>query len=681
MKIPVTLLFLLCFTLSVHSQTKIDSLQAVLLTDLPDSAVVLTEMELSRALNKSRSEVSLQYAHAQRAIDLALELDDTLLYARALDNLGLLYRYHQQYADAGQLHAKAFALVESKPVDPLYKMIFANNAGLAHRYDQLYDKAVYYYLKALSIAERQEDLKNIAISCNGLGNTFSQIPSKEDESLLFFERSLAAEEKRNNTLGMAMNYLSISDHYTGQKQFAKGREYLDKLLTLNEEREDNFGLAITYEYYGHSYLSENAQVQKAVPYYQKALEAFEALNNRHKVSGLLNYLGQANFILGKTEVAKDYYRRSLSLAEELNNKAVIMESAAGLAAVYERVGDYKNSLDYTRLSFQYKDSINLSDQETKIAAITRQYDLEKKESQIVLLENSKNLQEAELKTQTQKLQTQRAFLILIAVVLITLLVTSILVYRDMMHKKKTRQLVQQKENNRVAHEYEVNLLQAEMLATRMQMNPHFLFNCLNAIKYLIQTKNYVKAKDYLIVFSKFVRLVLETGQKPVISLEEELGIVCHYLKLEENRFDEKFLYQVNNTLSDEIMKEVQLPPLLLQPFVENSIWHGLLPSNKEDKIISINISGDQKLIKVEIIDNGVGRKPVSGESAAQLHKSMGTRITRDRINLFNKTTDYHISFHIIDLADISGLSGTKVVIELQATGEIKMIKNESSYIG
>ncbi|WP_161629751.1 MULTISPECIES: histidine kinase [Rhodonellum] len=624
-------------------------------------------MELSRALNRSRSNDSVQYLHAQNAIDLALQLDDTLLYARALDNLGLLYRYHQQYSDAGQFHSKAFSLIEHKPYDPLYKMIFANNAGLASRYDQSYDKAVYFYLKALNIAESQKDLKNIAISCNGLGNTFSQIPSKENESLEYFERSLDAEEKRNNPLGMAMNYLSISDHYIGKQQFDISREYLNKLLKLNEARKDKFGLAITYEYFGHSYLAENKNSDLAINYYQRSLTAFEELNNKHKVAGLLSNLGQASLRVGQTHASKNYYLKSLELAKEINNKALIMQSAKGLADVSEKLADYKNSLLYTHFSNQYKDSINLFEQETQIAAITRQYDLEKKESQIVLLEKNRNLQEAELKAQTQKFKTQQAFLILIAVVLIALIITSILVLRDVKNKKKTTQLLQQKEKERVEHEYKINLLQAEMLATRMQMNPHFLFNCLNAVKYLIQTENYFKAKDYLIVFSKFVRLVLETSQKQVIPIEEELGIVCKYLKLEENRFDQSFLYQVNNSLTDAVSKEVMLPPMLLQPFVENSIWHGLLPSNKAEKVIAINISGDLDQIKVEIVDNGVGRKINSRESSSMLHKSMGTRITQDRINLFNKTSNYTISFKINDILDAQKLSGTKVVILLQAT--------------
>lgn len=681
MKRIILYLLIFSFPLSVWSQSKIDSLLSVLDSDLSDSSIVLTQMEISRAFNRSKSEVSIQYHHAQEAIDLALRLGDTLLYARALDNLGLLYRYHQLYTDAGLLHAKAFILIENKPFDPLYKMIFANNAGLATRYDQLYDKSVFYYLKALDIAEAQEDLKNIAISCNGLGNTFSQIPSKEDESLKYFMRSLAAEEERNNTLGMAMNYLSISDHYDGRKQFDISRVYLNKLLELNEERKDKFGLAITYEYFGHSYMEENKNIDLAIDYYQKALAAFEELKNRHKIAGLLSNLGQAGFKKGQIQVSKGYFISSLKLAEEINNKALVMDSAKGLADVYEKEGDFRNSLLYTKLSYQYGDSINLLDQETQIAAITRQYDLEKKESQIVLLENTRNLQEAELKTQTQKVKTQRAFLMMIVVVLFAVIITAILVFRDVKNKKKTRQLLQQKEKKRVEHEYEVNLLQAEMLATRMQMNPHFLFNCLNAVKYLIQTKNYFKAKDYLIVFSKFVRLVLETSQKQVISLEEELGIVSNYLKLEENRFDEKFLYQVNNILPDIISKEVELPPLLLQPFVENSIWHGLLPSRKEEKVISINVSGNLDQIRVEIIDNGVGRRKNSQNSDSHLHKSMGTQITQDRINLFNKTSNYNISFEIIDLSDGKEPAGTKVVILLKAIMATKLRKDESSYIG
>ena len=121
-----------------------------------DSTKVLKEIRLSRDAYKQNPESGEEYDHANNAIDLALALNDTLLYARALDNLGLIYRFHQQYAQAISLHTKAFELIKHLETAPIYKMIFANNVGVAARYFEKYDIAVLYYLAALRIADKEK---------------------------------------------------------------------------------------------------------------------------------------------------------------------------------------------------------------------------------------------------------------------------------------------------------------------------------------------------------------------------------------------------------------------------------------------------------------------------------------------------------------------------------------------
>ena len=127
----------------------------------PDSSQVLEAIKQSREAHKSGENEKNEYFYAQEAVNIALELKDTLLFARALDNMGLLYRFDQKYLQSLPLHIKAFELVTELPVPVIYKMIFANNAGVAARYGGKYDLSVSYYLEALKMAEREKDLKNI----------------------------------------------------------------------------------------------------------------------------------------------------------------------------------------------------------------------------------------------------------------------------------------------------------------------------------------------------------------------------------------------------------------------------------------------------------------------------------------------------------------------------------------
>lgn len=227
----------------------------------------------------------------------------------------------------------------------------------------------------------------------------------------------------------------------------------------------------------------------------------------------------------------------------------------------------------------------------------------------------------------------------------------------------------EEEHLRVQAEYEKSLAQAEMLATRMQVNPHFMFNSLGAINLLIQKGENKKAIQYLITFSRFIRMILELPKSPTITLKEELKLIRYYLSLEEKRFDENFRFSINKVDSD-LVDNTLIPPLLLQPFVENAIWHGLLPSPRKRKEININIYKKSSSIEIIIEDNGVG---VSYQNEADKYpekKSLGTKITKDRIHQFNQSFNSHIDLNILDKSTASDKSsGTMVILTITGVDE------------
>src|SRR5699024_4587395 len=124
--------------------------------------------------------------------------------------------------------------------------------------------------------------------------------------------------------------------------------------------------------------------------------------------------------------------------------------------------------------------------------------------------------------------------------------------------------------------YEKNLAQAEMLAARSQLNPHFLSNCMTGVHLFLQKNEIKKADQYLVTLSRFLRMILELSRSEVVPLKEEIRLIEYYVSLEGRRFDDGFSFNLQE-LRQAVMEEVKIPPLLLQPFVENAIWHGLLP--------------------------------------------------------------------------------------------------------
>ena len=643
----------------LNAQSKIDSLLNKINQPQEDTTLIKNIIKLSLEYHKEDDHKN-DISYGSIAVEKALTTNNKLFHARALNNLGLIYRYHQQYADAVPLHKKAFELIENENVPSLDKMIFANNTGVAARYNTDLNTAVYYYLKSLSIAENEKNLKNIEIASNGLGNTLIAIPNRQEEALSYLQRALSIAKATNNTLGMAMNYLTISDYYSSKGDYTTSRKYLNDLLQVNNNRKDKFGMAMTYQSIGNNYLSENKDLKTAKFYFKKSLSLFEELNDPLKQAHVFHNLGQIYLLENELGNALKNFNNSLDISKPLRNKRLIMKNNEMISLIYEKLANPAKALAYYKTAQEYKDSINLSKQETEIAAINNRYNFEKKETEIKLLLKDKSLQESQLIINKAKLKNRGLTIFFMALSLLSLLLLVFIQQRNRRSKLKSKQQLLEQEKEKTQAIYEKNLMEAEMLATRMQVNPHFLFNCLNSIKYLIQSNQNKKATEYLVIFSRFVRMVLETSQKPVSTIEEEIVLTNYYLKLEENRFNDDFSFHIENNL-DKDKTKTKLPTLLLQPFVENAIWHGLLPSEKETKKVSIVFSDHPQGIQINIDDNGIGRNKTKTKSHS--YKSMGNKIAYDRIQLFNRSYSDSIEWTTIDKTDENGNPlGTRVKI-------------------
>lgn len=197
-----------------------------------------------------------------------------------------------------------------------------------------------------------------------------------------------------------------------------------------------------------------------------------------------------------------------------------------------------------------------------------------------------------------------------------------------------------------------------MVALRSQMNPHFIFNSMNAIKNLIMTGRDDDAMAYLDDFSSLLRHILQNSQHREVTVEEELETLELYLSLEQSRMGAGFSYHINVSSREEL-SQYQIPPLLLQPIVENAIWHGLHPSLKAEKKLVVTFDTIESL-KIVIEDNGIGRE----ESAKKkkLHAGMGTTLIRDRLALHNHLSDYTVLLGIADLEQNGRALGTRVTL-------------------
>lgn len=223
---------------------------------------------------------------------------------------------------------------------------------------------------------------------------------------------------------------------------------------------------------------------------------------------------------------------------------------------------------------------------------------------------------------------------------------------------------------RLKSDYEKKLAQVEMSALLAQMNPHFLFNTLNSIDSYIVKNESKKASEYLNNFARLVRLILQHSRSDYISLADELEALDLYLQMESLRFDNCFDYKIE--VDDSLRtSSIVIPPMLIQPYLENAIWHGLRHLQKEkcEGKILLKITRDGDYLRCVIEDNGIGREKSmelkAGKSGNNQKKSMGMRITRDRIDLINKLRNVDARVEIIDLKDDNGqAAGTRVELTI-----------------
>ena len=214
--------------------------------------------------------------------------------------------------------------------------------------------------------------------------------------------------------------------------------------------------------------------------------------------------------------------------------------------------------------------------------------------------------------------------------------------------------------------FEHKIAETEMIALRAQMNPHFIFNCLNSIKLYTLENDSQTASEYLTKFSQLIRLVLENSRSEKVTLQKELETLKLYIDLEAMRFKDKVQYKIN-VVPHIDQQYIEIPPLLLQPYVENAIWHGLM-HKPEGGNISIDIAQpDEYLLHIEISDDGIGRE-MAGQhksKSATRQKSFGLKMTSERLDAINHIYKTKTAIKIVDLVDADGnAAGTKVIIEI-----------------
>ena len=394
----------------------------------------------------------------------------------------------------------------------------------------------------------------------------------------------------------------------------------------------------------------------ALDYFKQSLKIKQEIGDKKGESSSNAEIGRVYKVRGELNKAKGYIKKSLKIAQLIDNKSLVCDNYLQLSEIFEQNGESKLALKYYKLFTAEKDSLFSVQNMNKIAELETKFESEKKVKEIEILTKEKEIQKLEIEKQESKVKLQKTTINLFIVVSVVVIIITFLIYSRSKLKQKNRQ------NELIWRNVEI-----EQRLLRSQMNPHFIFNSLNSIQYYVSKNDSYMAESYLSKFARLIRSILEHSRQSYVPISDDCETLKLYMELEKLRFSDKFDYDF--IVSDEIdIDFTKIPPMLIQPFVENSIIHGILQNSVQGKIkISLNINKSENQIICNVYDNGIGR----GKSmelkmkSIQDHKSLGMAVTAERIELLNKKGKDNYSVKYFDLMDTEGNStGTNVELKI-----------------
>lgn len=625
--------------------TKIDSLQKVLQHAKNDVEKVTVLNTLSQ---EYKSNPKQMIVYGAQALYAAQRIDYKTEVARAYLNLGTAELILGNYAKALEYFSEATTVLENVLISDEKNKDVAKSS-LAKAYGSMgiifseqsnYAKALSYHLKALKYYEELKDNARIAVVYNNIGVVY-KATNDNFKALDYFIKSLNMQEKSDDS-SSGFTATNIGNLYLKQNNFEKAFVYYSQAENMFKKHTNPRGEGELYNNLG-LYYQQTDKPQKAIESWQKAIRVF-GVDNKFGVSDTYYHLGNFYFQQGNYPEALKNTEAALALARELKVLETEMLAEQSLSAVYQKLNMPQKALEHLQKYNAVKDSLANHENIRKSVQATMNFEFEKREA----------LQKKELEKRDLlfEIESKRQKMQLFFGILLTLLASGIvfLIYSRRQLKKT---LTLQKE-----------LAEYEQKALHLQMNPHFVFNCLGSISSFIVQNGTDSAIKYLSKFSKLMRLTLEYSKESLIPIDKEIESLQNYLELEQLRFNNVFDFKIIK--SKDLEDDMALPPLLLQPFVENAIIHGLIPK-KENGLITIHFSLEGSNLICTIQDDGIGfdKSKELKENLVSVHKSMALDITQKRLEMMEASTLQKSKVVIKEIKSDDGkIQGTKVVLQL-----------------
>lgn len=645
---------LLCFSLYAFSQQEYDSLKLLLHSPVHDTIKLDILSQLAEIAPEQEWQVYNRQMKALAAKNILHCHGRTSLRKR------LMYRLSEAYFNEGtdavgrmDLAAAQLHLRKSIAIDAMLD----NMEGLAYAQVELakiltlqgnYEYAIESLYQALKAYETLKDEKGLANTYVNIGRIYLR-QNRPGKAFEFFNKGYKAYELMNYTKGMIDALDKMSSVYYEQGKLPEAMGYMRRIthiVAAIDPKERGPYLDMFYRISGKIHQHEGRK-DSALWFFQKGLELVKAegliieLSSRHRFMG--------SIYKDKKDYTKAIYHLNEALKISRATKSLDEEykSAFALYKLYTLTDNHKKALKMHEFYTLMADSIRRREDENNVMQQQFKYEFEKKE---LLAKVAGETRIAMMKLEAEKKNSRKnIWLVIMAACLSLSGVASFFIYKYLRQKH-------------VIASQKANLLKQKLLVS--QMNPHFIFNSLNAIQSYIFSQNGMQASIYLSEFARLMRMILDFSRKDYITLESELEFLKLYMDLQQLRIEHKFTYTIVTDEHEE-PGSVLVPPMLAQPFIENAIEHGFFQRKGQGHIlVSIKREGD--FLRYTIEDDGIGLEASKKSKERNMaHESLAVKITNERLETIYAGSKNGPAIEMTDKAVLDNTtSGVRITFQI-----------------
>jgi hypothetical protein len=521
------------------------------------------------------------------------------------------------------------------------------NLGLLLLNSASFDASNDAFFKAIDFAEECGALRLKSISLNNIGDNFLSLRNF-DKCRTYTNKAIPLNKNLKAWRGVAINYELLHRCDFNQRFYASAKKNLDIGFPYALKANESYLYSQYYLGYGKLFAVNN-NYDSARYCFKKAIA--EARNEGDKRNEFQVYLAEGQYLRDLATAQKiKILDTALDIARSIQYYEGISNTAEQLSHEYDQAGNQDSALAYFRI---YRSSFeSLFSQNNNLNLIIKESEwlVNKKE-----IENAHLLELSQL--QKKQIIFKNALLIAALILLFLTIVAAFFINKSVQAKKKRSEFILKQK-----------IAESQIQSLRAQMNPHFIFNSLNSIENFMMQNEKRKASDYLHKFALLIRTILESSRNEITSVALDIEALKLYIDLEQMRFNNKFNYE--EKIDSELLEgDYNVPSLLIQPYVENAIVHGIAHSDKADLKLTVTATLENDFIKYVIEDNGVGRNQSANYNKINKlhHKSIGLKITEDRVHLFNQSENSNGHINITDLFDEDNKpAGTKVEVKIKA---------------